>query len=88
MNFNLYKMEKITEKGYRSFAQIYKELPERNVVQAPKTAFVKEIAGLCMCSTNTVRMWIQGVQNPDLLKQKLISEKLGIPPETLFPAKR
>ena len=81
-------MGKITEKDYRSFSQIYKSLPERNVVQAPKTAFVKEIANLCMCSSNTVRMWIQGVQNPDPLKQKLISEKLGIPPETLFPAKR
>lgn len=80
-------MDKITEKDHRSFTQIYKELPERNVVKAPKTMFVEEIAELCMCSTKTVRMWIHG-QNPDPLKQKLIGEKLGVDPEILFPAKK
>lgn len=80
-------MAKITEKDYRSFSQIYKELPERNVVKAPKTVFVEEIAELCMCSTKTVRMWIYG-QTPEPLKQKIISEKLGIAPEILFPAKK
>ena len=80
-------MDKITEKDHRSFAQIYKGLPERNVVKAPKTEFVEEIAKLCMCSTKTVRMWIHG-QTPEPLKQKLIGEKLGVDPEILFPTNK
>ena len=54
-------------------------------VEAPKTEFVEEIAALCMCSTKTVRMWIHGVQKPDALKQKMISDKLGVPADILFP---
>ena len=79
-------MENMTAGDYptpQTFAEVYKALP--NVVKAPKSAFIEEIAELCLCSTQTVRMWIQGVQRPDALKQKLISEKLGIAPETLFP---
>ena len=56
-------MKKVTQKDYQSFIQIYKGLPERNAVKAPKTEFVEEIAALCMCSTKTVRMWIHGVQD-------------------------
>ena len=63
-------MKKVTQKDYQSFIQIYKGLPERSAVKAPKTEFVEEIAALCMCSTKTVRMWIHGVQKPDALKQK------------------
>nr|DAS86834.1 MAG TPA: hypothetical protein [Caudoviricetes sp.] len=32
-------------------------------------------------------MWIQGVQRPDALKQKMISEHLGVNADVLFPAK-
>ena len=78
-------MKKVTQKDYQSFIQIYKGLPERSAVKAPKTEFVEEIAALCMCSTKTVRMWIQGVQKPDALKQKVISDKLGVPADILFP---
>ena len=53
-------MKKVTQKDYQSFIQIYKGLPERSAVKAPKTEFVEEIAALCMCSTKTVRMWIHG----------------------------
>lgn len=60
-------MKKVTQKDYQSFIQIYKGLPERSAVKAPKTEFVEEIAALCMCSTKTVRMWIHGVQKPDAL---------------------
>ena len=77
--------KKKKKKDYQSFIQIYKGLPERSAVKAPKTEFVEEIAALCMCSTKTVRMWIHGVQKPDALKQKMISDKLGVPADILFP---
>lgn len=41
-------MKKVTQKDYQSFIQIYKGLPERSAVKAPKTEFVEEIAALCM----------------------------------------
>lgn len=71
------------EKEPKSFGEVYNGLPERT--KAPKQAFVERIAELCMCSQQTVRMWVQGKQRPDALKQKLISEELGIPQEELFP---
>ena len=66
-------MKKVTQKDYQSFIQIYKGLPERSAVKAPKTEFVEEIAALCMCSTKTVRMWIHGVQKPDALGKSSVS---------------
>ena len=77
-------MKKVTPKDYQSFIQIYKGLPERSAVKAPKTEFVEEIAALCMCSTKTVRMWIHGVQKPDALKQKMISDKRAFQPIFYF----
>lgn len=41
-------MKKVTQKDYQSFIQIYKGLPERSAVKAPKTEFVEEIAALCI----------------------------------------
>jgi transcriptional regulator with XRE-family HTH domain len=78
-------MEKITAGDYtpRTFREIYKSLPK--LQKAPKAAFIEEIASLCMCSEQTVRMWIQGVQKPDALKQSRISEKLGLNTDVLFP---
>ena len=83
-------MTKMTQEDYtqveetpKTFSEIYKALPERT--KPPKQAFVERIAELCMCSPQSVRMWIQGVQRPDALKQKLISEELNIPQEELFP---
>ena len=78
---------KITARGYASiaFSDIYHSLPRQ--AKAPKQAFVEDIAALCCCSQQTVRMWIQGVQRPDALKQKMISEHLGVNANVLFPAK-
>lgn len=78
---------KITAGGYASiaFSDIYHSLPRQ--AKAPKQAFVEDIAALCCCSQQTVRMWIQGVQRPDALKQKMISEHLGVNADVLFPAK-
>lgn len=77
-------MNKMTAGGYispKTLAELYHNLDPT----PPKTKFVRELAELCMCSEQTVRMWIQGVQRPDALKQNLISEKLGVPATELFP---
>ena len=70
------KSKKITETDYQSFIQIYKALPERSEVKAPKTAFVERIAQVTMKSTKTVRGWIAGTQNPDALTQAVIEKEL------------
>jgi hypothetical protein len=76
---------KMTEKDYKSFRQIYDDLPERNTVKAPKTEFIEHIATLTMKSTKTVRCWVAGVQRPDTLTQSLIEKELGVPSKYLFP---
>ena len=84
MATNSKKVEKITSQDYApTVGELYKSLPEPP--KAPKQAFVEEIAQLCMCSQQAVRMWIQGTQRPDALKRKLIAERLGYSEETLFP---
>ena len=77
-------MSKMTEKDYKTFRQIYDDLPERSAVKAPKTEFVERIATLTMKSTKTVRCWIAGVQKPDALAQSLIEKELEMPSEYLF----
>lgn len=78
------KDEKITPQDYApTFGDLYHGLPDPP--KAPKQAFVEEMAALCMCSQQAVRMWIQKKQLPDALKRKLISERLGYSEEQLFP---
>lgn len=84
MTADIKKVEKMTSTGYSpTFGDVYRSLPEQQ--KAPKQAFVEEIAELCVCSQQAVRMWIQGTQRPDALKRKLIAEKLGYSEEQLFP---
>lgn len=78
-------MNKMTEKDYKSFRQIYNDLQDRSAVKAPKTEFVERIASLTMKSTKTVRCWIAGVQKPDALTLSVIEKDLGIPGSVLFP---
>lgn len=78
-------MGKITEKDYQSFTQIYKSLPERNVVKAPKTEFVERIAKITKKSPKTVRCWIAGTQVPDALTQDVLEKEFKIPATALFP---
>ena len=78
------KVEKMTHADYApTFGDLYRALPEPP--KAPKQAFVEEIAKLCVCSQQAVRMWIQGKQQPDALKRKLIAQRLGYSEEQLFP---
>lgn len=68
-----------------TFKELY--LEEKNK-QTPAQIFLKEIAELTKRSKNTVRMWLQGRQEPDALAKSLIAERFGIDPETLFPTKK
>lgn len=38
------KMSELTEKDYPTFTQMYKNLPERSSIKAPKTEFVEKVA--------------------------------------------
>lgn len=85
--FKVQKMGKITETDYQSFVQIYKGLPERKEVKAPKTAFVEKVAEITKKSTKTVRCWIAGTQTPDALTQDVLEKEFKIPAAILFPPK-
>lgn len=65
------------------FRQFYDELPSKAPV-APKTAFVNEIAELCMVAKATVYCWLAGTQKPDKLRTSMIAKKLNVPAEELF----
>ncbi len=69
--------------GKTKFRQYYDALPPRTEV-APKSDFVKRIAGLCMVSEKTVRCWLAGAQRPNALCTRLIAKELGIAEEELF----
>ncbi len=80
-------MSKITQTDYPTFIQMYKALPERKVVKAPKTEFVERIARVTLKSKKTVYCWINGSQSPDPLTQSVIEKELGVPASCLFPQK-
>lgn len=71
----------------KSFREIYDALPGRSTVKTPKTEFVERIAAVTKRTTQTVRMWLNGSQNPDALAQSVIEKELGIPATDLFPSK-
>jgi hypothetical protein len=78
-------MSKMTENDYKTFRQIYDNLPERSAVKAPKTRFVERIAALTKKSTKTVRCWLSGTQRPDALAMSVVEKELNVPSEYLFP---
>lgn len=65
------------------FMKIYDALPPRTVA-APKARWVERMAEVAMVSTKTVRCWLAGVQKPDAIKTKALSDELGIPADQLF----
>lgn len=71
----------------RTFKEYYNLLGTKKVV-APKKMFVEEMAELCMVSTKTIRGYLAGTYQPDMLRKRLISEKLGIPEDELFPPRK
>ena len=67
-----------------TFRDYYRSLEGRRTV-APKKQFIEEMAALCLVSTKTIRCYLAGSYRPDALRRRLISERLGIPEEELFP---
>lgn len=66
-----------------TFRQIYDALPTERP-QAPKTAWVNEIAALVKVHPITVRCWLAGTQKPDQLRISIIAKHLGVREENLF----
>lgn len=65
--------------------ELYDSLPGKRItMEAPKTAFVKELAELTRSHPTTVRAWLYGTQRPDALKAGIIARHLGIPEDELF----
>lgn len=80
-------MSKITQTDYPTFIQMYKELPDRSAIKAPKTEFVERVAALTKKSVKTVRCWIAGTQKPDALAQSILEKEFNVPASSLFPPK-
>lgn len=66
-----------------TFRKIYDKLPSQKVV-APKTEWIKRMAGICKVHPTTVRCWLAGTQKPDALRISLLSKELGVPENELF----
>jgi len=81
--WNTMYYNKITEMEKTKFRQYYDALPPKTEV-APKTAFVRRIAELCMVSEKTVRCWLAGAQKPNALCVSIIAKEIGIPESELF----
>lgn len=75
----------MTKTSYKTFRQLYDELPDRSTVKAPKTEFIEHIADVTMKSVKTVRCWLAGAQTPDQLTKAVIEKELNVPSEILFP---
>lgn len=69
------KSQKMTLKDY--FDQI----------EARKKNLIKRISDETMTSTSTVYRWISGEIVPPPIKQRIISEIIGLPESELFPEK-
>lgn len=81
--WNTMYYNKITEMEKTKFRKYYDALPPKTEV-APKTAFVRRIAELCMVSEKTVRCWLAGAQKPNALCVSIIAKEIGIPESELF----
>lgn len=75
----------LTQKDHGTFREIYDNLPSRS---APKSEFIRRIATITMKSQKTVRCWLAGSQNPDLLTKSILEKELGVSGDILFPKNR
>ena len=65
------------------FRQLYDALPTERP-QAPKTAWVNDIAALVKVHPTTVRCWLAGTQKPDELRTDIIAKHRGVSAKELF----
>lgn len=68
-----------------SFIDLY-NIEKRKLT--PAQEFIKNMAKLTKRSESTVRQWVVGMFTPDELCKSIISEKLGIDADILFPPKK
>lgn len=66
-----------------SFHDLYVEHRDQ---PTPIQAFVSEVARVTESSPHTVRMWSNGTQVPERIKQRVIAEHFGVDMDSLFPA--
>ena len=71
-----------------TFRELY-NLEVQKDAQRPSAAqqFIAEIARITMKKEQTVRMWLYSDQVPDELTKAVISQKLNISADVLFPPK-
>jgi hypothetical protein len=77
--FNNQNFEKMTFKDYYEFLGKKKQQELRNSILAD--------AGYSLTSKNWWR-WVNGTRNPPFLIRKMISDKINIPVDVLFPKAR
>lgn len=77
----------MTETSYRTFKQLYDELPERSERKTAKQEFVARMCYITKKSESAVRGWLAGTYVPDQLTQSVLEKELGIPGDCLFPIK-
>ncbi len=64
------------------FSEYINQLPART---SPKSDVIRHVAEACGVNIVTVYRWVNGEQQPDMLKRRAIAEVLRLPVEELFP---
>lgn len=82
-----------TPQAPRTFWERYQELEDKVVVdletqETQKAKFLREVGEATLSSPTTVQIWATQGQTPIPIKQKAISDLLGVPVEELFPPKK
>lgn len=68
----------------KSLREHYRDM---RAVPTPPQEFIKALAQLTHRTEKTVRFWLSGTQEPDLLTKEVIAQWLETPVEVLFPPK-
>lgn len=84
---------KETSTAPRTFWERYSALEDKIVVdvktqETQKAKFLREVGEATLSSPTTVQIWATQGQTPIPIKQKAISDLLGVPVEELFPPKK
>lgn len=68
-----------------TLVEYYRDLRELERPMHPAKVFIHQLAKLTGRSPKTVEQWVCGIQQPSMAVRIMISEKIGIPHEELFP---
>lgn len=64
-----------TKKTEKSLFDLYQEEGQK---PTPKEAFIHKVAEVVCRHPQTIKQWFAGVQSPDALTMRVISEKFGV----------